>query len=181
MKTNRAAGAANRRGIETRRLKHDGFSFFGNFGFVAAHDASKSSRLFRVGNDEFAALSQPVRIVQRMELLTGNGAAGVQNFAGNFFPVISVHWLPEFNHNEIRHVDDVVNRADTGAFEAFLNPFGRRSELNVGENARGKSAAQILRVDFNFNHIGGGFVGIFVDGNFWEIGRLIEQHGGFAH
>ena len=69
--------------------------------------------------------------------------------------VIGMERLPQFEHDKVRHVDHIVDRADTCTAQTLHHPRRRGRNLHIAQNARGESAAEILCLYADVNEIGG--------------------------
>ena len=68
----------------------------------------------------------------------------------HFVVVEGVQRVPELQHHVVRNIDDVADAGDAGGFEAVFQPFGRRLDFYVSNDARGEAAAEFGRLDFDF-------------------------------
>src|SRR5207248_11391588 len=49
-----------------------------------------------------------------------------------------------------RNIDDIADARDTRGFEAVFQPFWRRLDFHIANDARGEAAAEFGRLDFDF-------------------------------
>ena len=126
-----ARRAADARAVERSGFEHDRRRLLRDLGLEAAHDARKAGRMLSIGDDELRALREARAVVERVEVLALLREAGRQRMARDLIVVVGVHRLAELDHDEVRHVDDIVDGADAGALEALLHPLRRRANLDV--------------------------------------------------
>ena len=134
-----------------------------------------------IGDDELRALREARAVVERVEVLALFGEAGRQRVARDLIVVVGVHRLAELDHDEVRHVDDVVDGTDAGALEALLHPLRRRANLDVLDDARAEAVAEVARLDANGDHVRrlGRIVLVANDGR--PLRLVARQHRDFAH
>ena len=173
--------AADARAIERSGLEDDRRRLVRDFRFKAAHDARESGRMLGIGDDELVALRDARRIVERMEVLACGRTARRQLVARDFIIIIGMHRLAELEHDEIRDIDDIVDGADAGTFEALLHPGRRRADLDVLDDTRTEAVAEVIGLDTDFYEVGGFCCIIFLAGNRRPFRSVARQHGDFAH
>ena len=134
-----------------------------------------------IGDDELRALREARAVVERVEVLALFGEAGRQRVARDLIVVVGVHRLAELDHDEVRHVDDVVDGTDAGALEALLHPLRRRANLDVLDDARAEAVAEVARLDANGDHVRrlGRIVLVANDGR--PLRLVARQHRDLAH
>ena len=137
--------------------------------------------MLSIGDDELRALREARAVVERVEVLALFGEAGRQRVARDLIVVVGVHRLAELDHDEVRHVDDVVDGTDAGALEALLHPLRRRANLDVLDDARAEAVAEVARLDANGDHVRrlGRIVLVANDGR--PLRLVARQHRDLAH
>src|SRR5207302_4403384 len=97
----------------------------------------------------------------RLAGVVGRLGAADNNFVVADFVVIeSVERVAKLEHHVIRNIDDVADAGDAGSFKAVLQPFWRRLNLYVSNDASGEAAAEFGGLDFDFYSVarfGGAF------------------------
>src|SRR5436309_10037567 len=68
--------------------------------------------------------------------------------------------MAELEHHVIGNIDDVADAGDARGFEAVLQPFWRRLNLYVSNDASGEAAAEFGGLNFDFYSVTG-FGGAF--------------------
>lgn len=69
--------------------------------------------------------------------------------AGYLVVVVGVERLAEFQHNVIGRVDHIIDGTDAVAAETVADPFRRRADLHVFQQAATETAAAALVLDMN--------------------------------
>ena len=90
----------------------------------AAHHAGDRLRLVGVGDDEHLGVERSVGAVERPDALALFRAADPELLAGELVQIEGVHRLAELEQHVVRHVDDVVDRADAGGLQPVGQPGG---------------------------------------------------------
>ena len=176
-----ARRAADARPVERRSFEHDGCRLLRDLCLKAAHDAGKTCRMLGIGNDELRPLGEARAVVERVEILARFCETGRQRVARDLIVVVGVHRLAELDHDEVRHIDDIVNGADASTLEALLHPLRRRTDLDVLDDARAEAVAEVARLDADRDHVCSLGCIILLAGDdrpFWLVAR---QHGNLAH
>ena len=86
--------------------------------------------------------------VEREELFVRLGQSHADP-AGELIGVERMQRLAEFEHDEIRDVDDVVHRAEPDRFELRAEPIRARADGHVFKPLRGIERALVRRADPN--------------------------------
>ena len=176
-----ARRAADARAVERSGFEHDCRRLLRDLGLEAAHDAREAGRMLGIGDDELRALREARAVVERVEVLALFGEAGRQRVARDLIVVVGVHRLAKLDHDEVRHVDDVVDGADAGTLEALLHPLRRRADLDVLDDARAEAVAEVARLDADGDHVGSLGRIVLVAGDGRPLRLVARQHRDLAH
>ena len=163
--------------MEGRRLKDDRRRLVRHLGIEPAHDAGKPCGLLAVGNDELISDGDAVGIIQRMELLPCTSAPRRQRMSCDTVVVVRVEGLSQLQHDEVRHVDDIVDRADARTAQTIHHPCGRGSNLHIAQDTRRETVAQLLVVDVNGDEIRSAYARCLLHLNRRHAQRFARQRG----
>ena len=115
--------------------------------FGAADDACQSLGPLGVGHNHVVG-GQAARLpVEARQFLAVTCAPDDDPPAREATVIEGMHWLPAFEHDVVRDVDDVADRPDAGGPEPRLHPWGRRRNGDPGDQAPYEPAATIGGVD----------------------------------
>ena len=128
-KTQGPRGASNRRRIENSAFKKD----LGGGGTdptpLTSHDAGKGDGAVLIGNHKRASGEVEFTSIQRVETFALRGAANA-NRARYFRGIESVEGLTQLEKNVVRHVHDVVHRAQSDRSQAVREPLRAGADLH---------------------------------------------------
>ena len=68
--------------------------------------------------------------------------------------IVRMEWLPQFEHDEVRHIDHIVDRADARTMQTLHHPCGRRRNLHIAQHTRREATAEFIRLDADVNEFG---------------------------
>src|SRR5713226_1734130 len=153
-------GAANGDRFEPGAFDQDIFRGKGDFRFGAAHDSADSDGARAVAIADQAEIRSKLAVFVRRELpldtvegshfLGWLGAADDNFVVANLVVIESVQRVAEFQHHVIRNIDHVADAGDARSFEAVFQPFWRRLDLDVSNDARGEAATKFRGLNFHF-------------------------------
>ena len=155
VQANAACCAANRRAVEGCRFENDRGRPLRDLGLKPPHDARKPCGLFAVGNDKLIPNGDTARIVQCVQVLPCTRTACREAVSCDSVVVIGMERLPQFEHDEVRHIDHVVDRTDARAMQTLHHPCGRRRNLHIAQHTRREAAAELIRLDADVHELGG--------------------------
>ncbi len=122
--------------LEVRRLEQHRRRRLLHLGLLAAHDRRESDRALAVLDHEVARVELAQLAVERADLLAVARAPHSDLAAGERVGVEGVERTAEREHDVVRHVDDVGDRAHPGGGDARAQPERRRPDRDVAEEAR---------------------------------------------
>ena len=164
---------------EVGALENDGRRFVGDLAVRAAHHARERDGALRVGNDEHAGRESVVVAVERPERFALFGAADDDLAVVQAGVIERVHRLAVLEHDVVRDIDDVVDRAHAGRAQTAAHPLRRRGDLDIFHHARGVARAELRVLDLH----GELFMDIAVAGSHRGLGkrqRRVECAGALA-
>ncbi len=151
---------ADRRRIEPRGFEQHVHGAVVDLGRLAAHDAGESDRSRRVRDQKRVVRELALHAVERRELLAlarkphpYRDTPGL--VAGEQVRVERVERLPEFEHDVVGDVHDVVERTPAGGDDPLGEPVGRRANLDAADDPRGVAGAELRLVDRHRDLLGG--------------------------
>jgi len=115
-------GAAHRLGIERGRFQKDRGCAGCDFGVLCAHHASQGHRPVAVSDHQHLVIEGPVDAVERAQHFTRRRPPDDDRTAGQLLEVKGMHRLAQLEHDIVRNIHDIVDRADTGAAQAAAQP-----------------------------------------------------------
>ncbi len=133
--------------VPVRRLHEDAGRVGLDLGAVSAHDTGDRRRPGGVGDEADLAVDGARLVVERDDLLAVGGAAHDEATALDAVQIEGVQRLAGQQHDVVRDVDDVVDRALAAGHQARLQPRRRRADRHVREGARGEARAEVGRFD----------------------------------
>ena len=121
----------------------------------SAHHAGHRRGTLGVGDDEHVLVERALDAVERLQRLAGGRAPDHEPAAAEPRQVERVHRLAHLQHHVVGDVDDVVDGADAGGFEALGEPGGRGPDAHV-EDLRAIPRAQrrLAQIDVDGNVAG---------------------------
>ena len=119
----------------------------------AADHAGQRDGAAGIGDHQVGGVERVLLVVQRAEMLAGRGRADEDGVAVQQVGVEGVHGLRQLRHDEVRHVDDVVDGVQADGGEPVLQPERRRPDGDVFEDQRAVPRAQVQVFDL---HLDGG-------------------------
>ncbi len=126
----------------------------GDFRLGAAHYPAQRDRLRRVG-DYACPGSQLVRlVVDRFELLAGNGFADHNLLTRQLGEIKGVQRLPTLHHHIVRDVHDVVDRRRTDARQSINQPPRTGSDGHAADDAGRVPGTQFGALNRDFRQFG---------------------------
>ena len=176
-----ARRAADARPIEGRRLEDDRRRLLRDLALEPAHDAGKARGMLAVRDDEFLSLGDARAVVERVEVLPRLGATRRERMPRDLIVIIGMHRLPELEHDEVRHIDDVIDGADAGPLEALLHPLRRRRDLDILHHAHAEAIAEILRLYARLDEVGRLGCIVLLTANDRPLRLVPREDGDLAH
>ena len=165
MQFQKTRGTANGDRFEPGTFDQNIFRGKGNFRFRAAHDSADAhdARTVAIGNHAdarielaiFVRRELPLNSIERFHFFAGLGAADDDFVVPHFVVVKRVQRVPQLQHDVIRNVDDIADAGDAGSFEPIFQPFRRRLDFHVSNDARSETAAEFGRLNFGFYGVAG--------------------------
>src|SRR6185437_4761158 len=107
------------------------------------HDSGECDCFFTIGDDEHVVRQRSLHAVERLELLTGVGAAHDDPSTAEFFEIEGVQGLAQLVQHVVGNVGDVVDGTLTDGFETFNEPIGRWTNLHASHETRRIAWTQI--------------------------------------
>ena len=141
VQTDAARCTANRRAVEGCRLKDDRARPLCDLRLEAAHNAREPRGFLAVGNDKLIPNSSTARIIQCVQVLTRMCTTCGETMPRNGVIVVCVERLSKFEHDEVRHIDHIVDGANPRPTQTICHPRGRRCNLYIAQYTCGKTAA----------------------------------------
>src|SRR5207253_8724346 len=135
-----------------------------NSGLLATHHATDSHGAFLIG-DYAIVRFQRVWLSVECEKLFSIARESDVDVASQFVCVERVRRLSEFEHHEVRDVNDVVDRTNASALNFRAQPLRTRSDFHVVDPTRREKWTLTCRAN---RHAG------FFDGNFGFAGRRLQ-------
>ena len=89
--------------------------------------------------------------------------------------------LTQLDHDEIRHINHVVDGPNARAFQPFLHPLRGRTDLHIFQNPRGKTRAKLRRINGDFHHILRLRLIVLFRGDLRPMRRFSGQNGNLPH
>ena len=114
-----------------------------------------------------------------MELLPCVCTPRRQRMSCDTVVVVRVEGLSQLQHDKVRHVDDIVDRADARTAQTIHHPCGRGCDLHIAQDTRGETAAQLLVVDVNGDEIRSAYARRFLHLNRRHTQLPASQRGDF--
>ena len=108
------------------------------------------------------------------------GAADNDLVVAHLVVVERVQGVAQFEHDVVRNVNDVADACNAGGFEPVLQPFWRRLDLDVSNDARGEAAAKLRCLNFDANGFARFGAGTFLRPRRSEDQGLFVDGGDFA-
>ena len=133
--------------LEVRRLEQDVRRRAGHFRLLAPHDPGERDRALRVRDHEIGGIELARHTVERRQPLLLRGPADDDAAAGERVEVERMQRVAEAEHDVVRHVDDVRDRAHACVADARLQPQRRRADRDVAEQAPDVARAAVRVVD----------------------------------
>ena len=137
--------------------------------------------MLAVRDDEFLSLGDARAVVERVEVLPRLGATRRERMPRDLIVIIGMHRLAELEHDEVRHIDDVVDGADAGPLEALLHPLRRRRDLDILHDAHAEAIAEILRLDARLDEVGRLGCIVLLTANDRPLRLVPREDGDLAH
>ena len=150
-----ARRTADCRPVKGRRLKDDRGRPLRDLGLKTAHDPRKTCGLLAVGNDKFVPDGNALRVIERVQVLPCMCAACREAVPRHRIIVIGMERLPQFEHDEVRHVHHVVDGADARSMQTIDDPRRRRRDLHIAQDARREAPAKLLCLNADVHELGG--------------------------
>ena len=125
----------------------DGRRLVGHLAPLRPHEARDGRRPLCVGDHEHLGIQSARLAVEGRHRLACGRPADDDLAPGDLVEVERVGGLADREHDVVRDVDDVRDRAHAGCGDAGLEPGRRRAHLDVGEHPAGPPRAQIGSVD----------------------------------
>ena len=108
-------------------------------------------------------------------------ASADDDFAGADITVVKgVHRLAVFEHDIVRNIDNIVDRAYAVGVQTLTQPLRRWGDFDISHHACGISAAKIVRRDFDIEKIGKRAWGAALDDRLMVAHRAVKRGGCFA-
>ena len=133
---------ANADRVEDGGLDGDLGRGIGDFALRAAHDAGNTDGARRVRDDQRVWGQLAIDVVQRLEPLSGVSQADDDRSVVNRGAVEGVRGLAQLEHDVVRGVDDVADRAHAGGLKPHLDGVRRGADLRAADPAADESGAQ---------------------------------------
>ncbi len=148
-------GGADARAVPARRLEEDGAGVGDHAGVVAADDAGDRDDPGAGADHEVALDEGMVAAAEVDDPLTRLGAAdhdlgaaaAADPGAHEAVEVEGVERLPDLEHHEVGHVDDVVDRGEARGEEPPLHPPRRRGDSDVLDHPGHETGASLRVLD----------------------------------
>ena len=105
--------------------------------------------LFGVGDHQHVGLKLALAAVDECQLLAGPGAADDDAPSAELVEVEGVQRLAHLQHDVVRYVDDVVDRAHAGGEQALLHPRRRLADLHALDERGDVARAEISILDLD--------------------------------
>ena len=150
----------DRAGLEVGGLEEDGGRLLGHLRVEPAHDPGEGDRALAVGDDEVGRVELAQVAVEARELLARPRAPDDDPAARERVEVEGVQRVPEREHDVVRHVDDVRDRAHPGSGEARLHPRRRLADPHVPEEAAHVARAALEVLDGDVRRLVAGRLGV---------------------
>ena len=119
--------------LEVRRLEEHLGRRLADLGLLAAHDPGDRDRPLGVRDHEVALLQLALDPVERLDHLRGPRTPDDDLSARERLDVEGVERVPQCEHDVVRRVDDVRDRAHARVEQARLQPDRRLADLHVAE------------------------------------------------
>ena len=146
----------------------------------AAHHARDGNRLFGVADAEHI-LAQRARVaVERCDALARSCAADADLAVLHAGEIKGVHRLAVLEHDVVRDVDNVVDRAHAGGADPFAHPCRRGGDPDVAHHARGVARAELAVLDDDLGQLRDIALPLRRDLRLVEPELLAEGDGGLA-
>ena len=142
-------GAQHRQRVEVRRLEQEVRRLVAHLAVLAAHDPGDRDGPLRVGDHEVGRRELALVAVERADLLPRLRAADDDPALREERAVERVQRRAEREHDVVRDVDDVRDRAHAGGEEPRLQPGRRRADAGVAEDPAdvARAALEVLDAD----------------------------------
>ncbi len=140
-------GLADVRAVEGCRLEQNGVHVLRDHGVLTAHDAGDADRTLCIVDHQNVVIQLSFLIVQCGKGIPVRCAFHNDLSAVNGVEIIGVHRLAVFHHDEIRDVDQIVDRTDSVIGKSALHPAGARCQLDIGADGCHIPAAKICILD----------------------------------
>ena len=157
---------ADRAGVPVGGLEEHGGRGRTDLRVCAADDAGHADRMLGVGDHQHLAVQRAGDAVEGHQRLPRRRAAHDEPVAGDAVVIKGVHRLPEFEHDIVRDVDDVVDRPDARGFQPPLDVGGGRPDAHALDHPGRETgtAFRIRDLDRRARRGGGGTRGGLRDG-----------------
>ena len=139
-------GAADARRVELRGLQQHARRALGDLAVKAAHHAGEGDRAAVVGDQQRVVAQLADLAVERPQPLA-LACEAHDDRALQAVGVEGVQRVAEFEHDVVRHVDDVVDRALAGGAQALLHPARRGPDAHALDHGGDVAGTQIRVVD----------------------------------
>ena len=133
-------------GVELRGLQQHARRALGDLAVEAAHHAGERDRPAVVGDQQRVVAQLAILAVERPQPLA-LACEAHDDRALQAVGVEGVQRVAEFEHDVVRHVDDVVDRALTGGAQALLHPARRGPHAHALDDGGDVARAQLRVVD----------------------------------
>jgi len=138
---------ADARGVKTGGLQNDVNGILRYLGIGAAHYAGDGDGALCIGDDQHVRRQLPLLSVQRDNALAGARPARFDAPFGHLCRVEGVQRLAVFQHDEVGHIDHVVDRADARRHQAVLQPLGGRPDAHAPD-----VSGRVMRAQIRIGH-----------------------------
>ena len=178
-------GAADRAGVPVGRLEEHGGRGLTDLRVCAADDPGHADRMLGVRDHQRLAVQRAGDAIEGHQRLTRRGPADDEPVGGDPVVIKRVHRLPEFEHDIVRDVDDVVDRPDARGLQPPLDLVGGRPDAHALDHP-GREPGAALRIrdlDRHARRRGGGTRGLRARGPKPPIQqqRDLARHAEDAH
>ena len=136
-------GGADVFGAEDGAFKQSGLCVFGYLAVETAHNARNAHAFFGVGDEQHIGAHNALFSVEGIDDLAVTRVAHDDMAVGNAGKVKRVHGVTVLDQHEVRYVDYVVDGPQTHGAKLFLQPQGRRLNVEVCYDARRIARAKV--------------------------------------
>src|SRR5260370_34029883 len=135
--------------VEPSGFEENVFRLFRDHRIEAAHDARQGHRFLGVGDDQVFRMQLALDAIERLQALSGAGAAYDNRAALQQIEIEGVRWVPNLMQGIVAGVHGVADAARAQQLQPFLNFLRRRGDLYPADDARGIAGASGLIFDLD--------------------------------